>query len=51
MMKSENRPWTAKRKGALVLDVFKGKTNVSGVNHTMIHRPSRLKNGLRRPLG
>ena len=32
-MKSENRRWIVKHKSALVLDVFKGKTSLSEVNH------------------
>ena len=39
-MKSENRRWTAKRKSALVLDIFKGKTTVSEASRAYDLSPS-----------
>ena len=41
-MKSESRRWTAKRKSALVLDIFKGKTTVSEASRTYDLSPSPL---------
>ena len=42
-MKSENRRWTAKRKSALVLDIFKGKTTVSEASRTYDLSPSEIE--------
>lgn len=42
-MKSENRRWTAKRKSALVLDIFKGKTTVSEASRAYDLSPSEIE--------
>ncbi|PMC13657.1 transposase [Oligella urethralis] len=42
-MKSENRRWTAKRKSALVLDIFKSKTTVSEASRTYDLSPSEIE--------
>ena len=42
-MKSENRRWAAKRKSALVLDIFKGKTTVSEASRTYDLSPSEIE--------
>lgn len=42
-MKAENRRWTAKRKSALVMDIFKGKTTVSEASRAYDIAPSEIE--------
>lgn len=42
-MKPENRRWAAKRKSALVIDIFKGKTTVSGASRPYDISPSEIE--------
>ena len=50
-MKSENRRWTAKRKSALVLDVFKGKTTVSEASRAYDLSPSEIEGWIEEAIG
>ena len=50
-MKSENRRWTAKRKSALVLDIFKGKTTVSEASRTYDLSPSEIEGWIEEATG
>ena len=50
-MKSENRRWTAKRKSALVLDIFKGKTTVSEASRTYDLSPSEIEEWIEEATG
>jgi transposase-like protein len=43
MMKDEIRRWTAKRKGALVLDIIQGKATVSEASHQYDLSPSEIE--------
>ena len=50
-MKSANRRQTAKRKSALVLDIFKGKTTVSEASRAYDLSPSEIEGWIEEAIG